>query len=68
MRENTNQNISEYKHFSCTLIRNLRLEIVEKIRSSRGTSPTEILEKNFFSIKKENVYVKISVNVKEHRK
>ena len=49
-------------------MRNLRLEIVEKIRSSRGTSPTEILEKNFFSIKKENVYVKISVNVKEHRK
>ena len=68
MRENTNQNISEYKHFSYTLMRNLRLEIVEKIRSSRGTSPTEILEKNFFSIKKENVYVKISVNVKEHRK
>ena len=68
MRENTNQNISEYKHFSGTLIRNLRLEIVEKIRSSRGTSPTEILEKNLFSIKKENVYVKISVNVKEHRK
>ena len=67
MRENTNQNISEYKHFSCTLIRNLRLEIVEKIRSSRGTSPTEILEKLFF-YQKENVYVKISLNVKKHRK
>ena len=52
---------------SRTRIRNVRLEIAEKVRSSWGTSPTEILE-FFFSDQNENVYLNISENIKERRK